>query len=49
MITLLVWCISNGLFFHFDASIITEETKMIIDVICVASDLNLLATLSRKE
>lgn len=48
MITLLVWCIANGLFFRFNASIITEETRMIIDVICIASDLNLLATFSRK-
>ena len=48
MITLLVWCIANGFFFHFNASIITEETRMIIAVMCVASDLNLLATFSRK-
>lgn len=48
MITLLVWCIANGLFFHFNASIISEETKMIIIVMCIASDLNLLATFNRK-
>lgn len=48
MLTLFVWCIANGFFFRFNASIITEETRMIIAVMCVASDLNLLATLSRK-
>ena len=48
MITLIVWCIANGLFFHFNANIIAEETKMIIIVMCIASDLNLLATFSRK-
>lgn len=48
MITLLVWCIANGLFFHYNASIITQETRMIIIIICIASDLNLLATSSRK-
>lgn len=48
MITLLVWCIANGLFFHFSTSNITEETRMIIIIICMASDLNLLATFSRK-
>lgn len=48
MITLLVWCIANSLFFHFNASIITDETRMIIIIICIASDLNLFATFSRK-
>lgn len=48
MITLLVWCIANGFLFHFNPSIIAEETKMIIIIICIASDLNLLATFSRK-
>lgn len=48
MITLLIWCIMNGIIFHYDPNIITEETKMIIAVICVASDLNLIATGSRK-
>lgn len=55
MITLFVWCILNGFVFHFDPNIMTEETKMIIDVICVASDLNLISAwfggkhISRKE
>lgn len=44
MLTLLVWCIVNGFLFHFNASIITDETKIIIIVICIASDLNLFAT-----
>ena len=49
MITLLVWCIMNGFIFHFDPNIIAEDTKMIVAVICVASDINLIATLSRKR
>lgn len=48
MITLLIWCIVNGFIFHFDPNVITEDTRMIIDIICVASDLNLIFTLSRK-
>lgn len=48
MITLLVWCIANGLLFHFNTSNITEEIRMIIIIICIASDLNLLATFGRK-
>lgn len=48
MITLLVWCVMNGFIFHFDPNIIVEDTKMIIAVICVASDMNLIATFSRK-
>lgn len=48
MITLLVWCIANGLLFHYDPNIIAEETKMIICVICIASDLNFIATACRK-
>lgn len=47
MITLVVWCILNGFLFHFDPNIMTEETKIIIHVICIASDLNLIATLGR--
>ena len=46
MITLMVWCILNGFIFHFDPNIMTEEIKMIINVICIASDLNLITTLS---
>lgn len=48
MITLLIWCVANGLFFHYNPNVMTESTKIIILVICVASDLNLIATLSRK-
>lgn len=48
MITLFIWCLLNGFLFHYNANIIAEETKMIIAVICVASDLNLLVTLGRK-
>ena len=49
MITLLIWCIVNGFIFHFNSNTIAEDTKMIIAVICVASDMNLIATLSRKR
>lgn len=48
MITLFVWCIMNGFIFHFSPSTLFEEAKMIIAAICVASDINLIATLSRK-
>lgn len=48
MITLLLWCIMNGFIFHFAPNTVAEDTKMIIDVICVASDLNLIVTFSRK-
>lgn len=48
MLTLFVWCIMNGILFHYDAHTLTEELKIVINVICVASDLNLIATLSRK-
>lgn len=48
MITLFAWCIMNGFIFHFNPNTLVEETKMIIAAICVASDMNLMATLSRK-
>ena len=48
MITRIVWSIANGLFFHFNTSNITEEIRMIIIIIGMASDLNLFATFSRK-
>lgn len=48
MITLCIWCIVNGLLFHFNTSNITEEIRMLIIIICVASDLNLFATFSRR-
>lgn len=48
MITLLVWCIVDGFLFHFDANAMAEDFKILILVICMASDLNLIATFSRK-
>lgn len=48
MITLCIWCIVNAFLFHYNAINLTEETKIIILVICIAGDLNLLATFSRK-
>lgn len=48
MITLFVVCIVNGFLFHFNVRDFTEEIKMIIIVICIANDLNLLATFSGK-
>ena len=48
MITLLLWCILNGLLFHFDPNAMVEDTKIIILVICIASDLNLITTLGRR-
>ena len=48
MITLIVWSIANGCLFHFDPSAMTEDIRMLTCVICIASDLNLIATLSRK-
>ena len=49
MVTLFIWCIANGYFFHYDMTIISEETKLLIAVICVASELNLLATMMHYE
>lgn len=48
MFTLFVWCIVNGFLFHYDPTIMSEETKIIIAVVCVASDLDMLITLVRK-
>lgn len=48
MITLFVWCIVNGLLCHFNVHDVTEDIKMLIVIICIASDLNLFATFSRK-
>ena len=48
MITLFVWCILNILLFHYDPNAMSENTTIIILVICIASDMNLIATLSRK-
>ena len=49
MITLLFWCFLNGFLFHFDPNVMAEDTKMIIDVICIASDLNLITTLLNRK
>lgn len=49
MITLFVWCIMNGFIFHFAPSVMTENTKILIDVICIASDLNLITTLLNRK
>lgn len=48
MITLIVWSIINGFLFHFDPSVMAEDTRMLILVICIASDLNLIVSFSRK-
>ena len=40
MITLLLYCFLNGFLFHFDPDIMTDNTKIIIRIICIASDLN---------
>ena len=49
MVTLLIYCFLNGFLFHFDPNIMTENTKILIDVICIASDLNFIATLWRNN
>ena len=48
MITLLIYCFLNGFLFHFDPDIITDNTKILIHIICISSDLNLLTTILRK-
>lgn len=48
MLTLLIWSIVNGFLCHFDISAVSEDIKILILVTCIASDLNLFATLSRK-
>lgn len=48
MLTLIIWCIVNGFLCHFDMSTVSEDIKIVILVIGIASDLNLFATLSRK-
>ena len=49
MITLITFSIMNGLVFHCSPNTITEEIRIIISVICVASDLNIIATLGSKH
>ena len=48
MITLLIYCFLNGFLFHFDQDIITDNTRILICIICIASDLNFITTLWRK-
>lgn len=48
MLTLIIWCIVNEFLCHFDISAVAEDIKLLIVVICIASDLNLFATFSRK-
>lgn len=49
MITLLIYCFLNGFLFHFDPDIITDNTKILIHIICIASDLNFITTLLRND
>ena len=49
MITLLFWCFLNGFLFHFDPNAMAEDTKILIHVICIASDLNLITTLLNRK
>jgi hypothetical protein len=49
MITLLFWCFLNGFLFHFDPNAMVEDTKILIHVICIASDLNLFTTLINRK
>ena len=48
MITLLIYCFLNGFLFHFDPDIMTDNTRILIHVICISSDLNFFTTLLRK-
>ena len=48
MITFSIWCILNGFLFHFAPDIMTDNTKILIHIICIASDLNFITTLWRK-
>lgn len=42
MITLLIFCILNGFLFHYEVSSFYEETKAIITLLCIISDLNII-------
>lgn len=48
MITFLLWYVVNEFILHHDPNMVTLDTKMIIAVICIASDLNIIATLSER-
>ena len=49
MITLFLWCIINSFMLHYNANDFLLDTKAIIVVICIASDLNLLFCSGRKD
>ena len=49
MITLLIYCFLNGFLFHFDPDIMTDNTKILAHIICIASDLNLITTLMNRK
>ena len=49
MITLLLWCFLNEFLFHFDPNIMTGNTKILMHVIFIASDLNLITTLMNRK
>lgn len=42
MITLVIFTILNGLLFHYEVSSFYEETKAIITLLCLISDLNII-------
>lgn len=49
MITFLIYCFLNGFLFHFDPDIMTDNTKILAHIICIASDLNLITTLMNRK
>ena len=49
MITLIIWVIINLFIFQLDPNVMTENTKIIIITICIASDLNLITTLINRK
>ena len=44
MITMLIWSLFNGFFFHIDTKFITEDMRILMTTIGLASDLNMLVT-----
>ena len=49
MITILIFHFLNVFIFNFDMNTITENTRILILLICIASDLNLLTTIWRER
>ena len=49
MITLFFWCFLNDFLFHFDPNAMVEDTRILILVISIASDLNLITTLLNRK